>query len=1048
MGGTATDAEVTFVESDLTADTTWTQGDGPYRIIQDIEIEPGAALTIEPGTRIEIAEDVTVSISGSLQTNGTAARPVEITRSGGVAAEYRWQTLRYNGTTGSVLELQHTTLEGGNTGITVASGSGRVRVVDSTVQEFTTAGLAVAGTGTAPPIAVQRSTFRAINGHAIRVDPGAGTVDRVSLRATPNSVAGEPKDSPPTHTLRLETSVGVSLDSIRLSYDSDGSVASVGAGSINRIGVDRNRNGSIDQSFSGAVAAVSSTDSQLEISLSESVQLPRDGQLIVEYDDTVNPTTRGVYPVEVQLRDGGRQRLATGVQAALVVGNVVSPYDSPVEPDPPTDAGVDPDRPTTQVRDLTVRGGTFTGISGAGVFVATDRLLQLRVARAQMDGVSADAISVRAAQSESYFRENELSSGENGIRVVGSGKTSVTATENRIQNARTGIRLRQTGRVTLRRNTLTNNRVHGVEIDTDSREIRIDARNNSITSNGRDGLAVSGWRVSGGQVRGNEISRNAQTGIAIQTADWTRGLAVRDNTLADNGGHGVELQSNLVVYGASVTDNQFTNNAGAGLIVSSPITHRANLSVVNNVVAANAYGIVLRGVFGTTVRDNDIVFNTNRFAEPVLLPNVRAGTGIYVAEGAAGAIIDEGDSEVPLDYIDVANLPTAPRGGIVPDPDGSPQFSGVPIDDQLVAVLRTNDTAFRQSVGAAALRLRSASRDIPTGIRIPKTDSTSVSYRFADNGIYGQERGMTVDIESLVTANTNTLVLTKPTRTVAAESNYWGSSDGPYHSSILPEGEGNAVVTSHGWIDFIPFRVEPTVPEYARPTAAIAHPTNPVPGTEVRVAGIRSTSAEGGVARYRFQIDGDRRPVTDRAVARFDMPNRSVDVTLTVEDGLGIDSAPVTARIQPGTPTPTVQTPTPTVQTPTPTPRPPTATPETPEPSTTSPPAAQPEPTLLESFSSLPGFIGGLCYLLALVLGVHSVWVTVTNRSLLIKGLRVQQLAGAGVLIWIVGGVLGEGPLLTIGVTGAALWAGLTGAAYVVVRVSRDDAARPPSPPN
>jgi hypothetical protein len=841
-----------------------------------------------------------------------------------------------------------------------------------------------------------------------------------------------------------------------LSYNSDGSVASVDPESINRIGVDKNRDGSIDQSFEEAVTAVSSTDSQLEISLSESVKLPRDGRLIVDYNDTVNPTTRGIYPVEVQLRDGGRQRLATGVEAALVIGNVVSPYDSPVEPDPPTDAGVDPDQPTTQVRDLTVRGGRFSGISGAGVFVAADRIWQLRVAQAQMDGVSADAISARADQSESYFRRNELSSGENGIRVVGGSKTSVTATENRIQNARTGIRLRQTGRVSLRRNTLTNNRVHGVGIDTDSREIRIDARSNSIINNrvhgvgidtdsreiridarsnsiinnGRNGIAVSGGRVSSGQVRGNEISRNAETGIAIQTYDWTRGLAVRDNTLADNGGHGLQLQSNLVVYGVSVTDNQFINNAGAGLVASSPITHRANLSVANNVVAANTYGIVLRGVFGTTVRDNDIVFNTNRFAEPVLLPNVRTGTGIYVAEGAAGAIIDAGDSEVPLDYIDTPDLPTEPRGGIVADPDGSPQFSGVPIDDQLVAVLRTNDTAFRQSVGVAALRLRSASRDIPTGIQIPKTDSKSVSYRFADNGIYGQERGLTVDMEPLVTANTNTLVLTQPTRTVDAESNYWGSPEGPYHSSILPEGEGNAVVTSHGWIDFIPFHAEPTVPEYARPTAAIDHPSNPVPGTEVRVAGIRSTSAQGGVARYRFQIDGDRRPATDRAVARFDMPNRSVAATLTVEDSVGIDSAPVTARIQPGTPTPTVQTPTPTT-------RPATATPETPEPSTASTSASQPAPTLFESLISLPGLAGGLCYLLALMFGVHSVWVTVTGRSLLIKGLRVQQLAGAGVLIWIVGGILGEDLLLTIGLTGAALWAGLTGAAYVIVRATR-----------
>ena len=78
-----TSSDVTFVESAITTDTTWTPTDGPYRIVQDLEIASGATLTVKPGTRIELAENITVTVSGSLHTKGTTASPVLITRTDG-----------------------------------------------------------------------------------------------------------------------------------------------------------------------------------------------------------------------------------------------------------------------------------------------------------------------------------------------------------------------------------------------------------------------------------------------------------------------------------------------------------------------------------------------------------------------------------------------------------------------------------------------------------------------------------------------------------------------------------------------------------------------------------------------------------------------------------------------------------------------------------------------------------------------------------------------------------------------------------------------------
>jgi len=1024
---TTTDPGVTFVESGITTDTTWTPDDGPYRVIQDIEIAPGATLTVAPGTTVELAEDITVSVSGSLRTNGTATRPVEITRAEGAAADRRWGSLRYNGTERSSIRLRHTTLVGGTTGVTVASSDGSVAVVDSTIRDFTTAGLAVTETTAAPSIIVRRSTFRTIGDHAIQASPSAGATDRVSLTAAPDTI-GTNAD----HTLALQPGVGVSTDSIALEYSSDGSVASVDGDSIERIGLDRNRDGSLERSFSESVNSVSSTDSRLEISLSESVEIPSDGQLIVEYDDAVNPSTRGIYPVAVQLRERSVPQLSSGVEAPFVVGGVTSPTELARGPEPTVVAVGDPptvvyrrdaNQPATRVRGLAVLGSTFSGIEGVGVFVAADRVSRIQVSRNRIDDVDGSGIDVRAERSESYVLGNEITAAGDGIRVTTSGAASVTATGNRIRDARTGIRVRQLGtdslaggEIMLRRNRLTDNAVHGVGIDTDSLELAVDAANNTVGENGRDGISVSGWRVQGGEFRDNELVGNGDAGVSIRTDAVARGLDVHNNTITDSGGHGLELRSDLLVYGTDLTDNRLTNNAGAGLVVSSPLTHRSNLSIANNVVAANTYGMVLRGVMGTTVRDNDIVFNTNRFADPVRMAGVEPGTGSYVAEGEAGVILDQENSEIPL-------------SDLVSDPAIDDQLEAVRVGDGIVAVLRTDGPASTRSVDATAVTIRGVSGDIRTGIRIPETGSANSSYRFTENGIYGQDRGLTVDVAPFITANTTALILTERTRTVHAESNYWGEPGGPYHSSILPDGEGNAVVTTQGWVDFIPFRDTPSGTEYTRPTAVIDAPTNPRPGEDVRLSGGDSTSTQGSIVRYRYRINGTAQPGRDRQTYTFEMPEQRVTAGLIVEDDFGIESNSTSVAVEPGTPpASTTSTALPATETATPTP-----------PASTSPPSGS-GPTLLGSLGSVWGLLGGVCYLLALGFGLYGMALTVTNRSPSVDGLRIQGLAGLGIVLWIGGGVVGSSPLLTVGIGAAVVWVLLTGAAYVVAtRGVRDD---------
>ena len=136
VGATTPEEDVTFVESTITTDTTWTPEGGPYRIIQDIRVEPGATLTLEPGTRVQLAEQITLTVSGSLNATGTEARPVTISRSEGASPDRRWESIRYNGSDDSRFVVRNATLTGGVHGVTVASSAGSIKIVDSTMRDF------------------------------------------------------------------------------------------------------------------------------------------------------------------------------------------------------------------------------------------------------------------------------------------------------------------------------------------------------------------------------------------------------------------------------------------------------------------------------------------------------------------------------------------------------------------------------------------------------------------------------------------------------------------------------------------------------------------------------------------------------------------------------------------------------------------------------------------------------------------------------------------------------------------------------------------------
>ena len=73
---------VTYIDSDITTDTTWTLAGNPYHITDHIEVRSGATLTIEPGVQVYFAGKYYLHVydGASIIARGTPARHISFNR--------------------------------------------------------------------------------------------------------------------------------------------------------------------------------------------------------------------------------------------------------------------------------------------------------------------------------------------------------------------------------------------------------------------------------------------------------------------------------------------------------------------------------------------------------------------------------------------------------------------------------------------------------------------------------------------------------------------------------------------------------------------------------------------------------------------------------------------------------------------------------------------------------------------------------------------------------------------------------------------------------
>lgn len=1042
--------DITYVEHDITEQTTWTPEGGPYRIAADVTIREGATLDIEPGTTVQPAEDITITVDGNLSADGTAANPITFETAPKAPTGIHWGTIQYNGTTQSHLSLSHVTLESAQTGVTMTSGDGSVDVQSATIRNVTRDGIRVTETTETPKFTVTDSTFANVGGRGIAITPGMGAVGESAVTSRSDGLGNRT-----IHNVTLSLAADTTAETLEFSYLGHGDVNGLSMESIHRLGIDTDDDGEIDRSILSQIRNVEHPRrNAFTVGLRDSVTIPADASLVASYT-AVNPRTYGTYPVTVRLRNDGVEQLAE-TTLPLDISSADDRYRESLESE------------TSRATRFEVVDSTFRGIEDQGVFVAATTTDHFEISGSEIVDVRGSGVTVRGrkvhAGDITRNQISKLGEGADGIQVVGQRVTDAQIRRNKISDSDAGISLTTRGddirevsvdsntvangttglrvfsptsdygdsrSLTVVNNNFSNNEKDGISVDAPETRLKaIDVRNNVVAENGRTGVFLGGRVLSQTTVRGNTIEANGKTGLRLDGGRVTH-ARVADNTIssnqksgatidsrqvrdsrivanefAENHGHGLAIHTSVVVHNVSLTENRVFDNAGIGLDLDNELTHAGTLNLTRNTIAANAYGVRIAGSLNARLSNNSVVYNTYAFDAPVRSDGYRTGTGIVVEDGAAGAIFRTGDIDDELaDLLDDPEAETELRR------QGDGEYSVVLRPDGASDIWKSDDTA---------LTVRSISGDIPTGVTLPKDDDRRSGVVVRGNDVYGQHRGLVVNVTTLVDANTTTRLLVNTTQTVVAERNYWGNANGPTHSSIHPEGAGDRIVTRQGWVDFLPFADESFESRYARPTVNLTVNPNPV-AVEERVE-LSATDFDGQISTYRFSVDGDSRVGTkSNATASF-AENGTYTVSLAVEDELGIDSAGSVNRTitvnQPRNTTGAVEGQNATGS---------SAGNESNASDVSSASAAEAGLLVSESlpFSSVGGLLGLFFYGAGLALGALGTVQTFRSTPITVGGTTVNALAGVGVLVWIGSGLFGTDGLLTVGVGAAVLWGGL-----------------------
>jgi len=120
--------KATYVEGTISKDTVWTLLDSPFVVCQDITVEEGVTLTIEPGVEVRFGGGpFTITVNGRLIAKGTEEKPIKFTSNKESPEAGDWAAIFFNGTGHPASILEHCVLEYGINSIIVNGGTVTVK---------------------------------------------------------------------------------------------------------------------------------------------------------------------------------------------------------------------------------------------------------------------------------------------------------------------------------------------------------------------------------------------------------------------------------------------------------------------------------------------------------------------------------------------------------------------------------------------------------------------------------------------------------------------------------------------------------------------------------------------------------------------------------------------------------------------------------------------------------------------------------------------------------------------------------------------------------
>jgi hypothetical protein len=127
--------------AEITADTLWSAADNPWTVAQQCVVAEGVTLTIEPGARIELGAEATLTVKGRLVARGTEADKIRFVGLEIDGKTSRWGSLRFEPTAdGATFEnvddwtggsiLEECSFEGGSRALVLDGASPYVHACD------------------------------------------------------------------------------------------------------------------------------------------------------------------------------------------------------------------------------------------------------------------------------------------------------------------------------------------------------------------------------------------------------------------------------------------------------------------------------------------------------------------------------------------------------------------------------------------------------------------------------------------------------------------------------------------------------------------------------------------------------------------------------------------------------------------------------------------------------------------------------------------------------------------------------------------------------